>query len=67
MHTKDDYRDDEHDWPEDVPRPSASEPPSEPPEVADDAGYRPHHSLPRRRHPQRRRGAYRPPSELDRD
>jgi hypothetical protein len=62
-----DERDDERDWPEDdATHPtdkSTPEPPT--PEPEDDAARLPVRHPPRRRTLARRRGSYRPPSELD--
>lgn len=68
MSTSYDDRDDERDWPEDDSSHAAGKKASEaaePPEPEDDAAHLPvRHATARRPQP-RRRGSYRPPSELD--
>lgn len=65
-----DERDEDRDWHEEHPTAqprSDSSPVPDPPEPEDDAAHLPIRPASRRRLQPRRRGGYRPPSELDRE
>ncbi len=68
MSNSNDDRDEERDWHDDQPHPKVEQPDQlDMPEAEDDAAKLPIRHPPHRGPAPRRRGTYRPPSELDRE